>query len=106
VGDVSAGLALENDPHVLTLRYEDLVHDQRNAIERVCTFIGEECVREVNNWYEHTPVRSSRHWFGPVEQVHSRSIGRWKDPRHAERVAQLMRNEEAVTLLKRLKYIG
>ncbi len=104
VSDVGAGLALESDPHVLTLRYEDLVRDQRGAIERVCTFLGESCPERVLDWYKHTRVRSSRHWFGPLEQVHSRSIGRWKEPRHAARMEELMRCDEAVELLKRLGY--
>jgi hypothetical protein len=106
VNDVSAGLAFHDHPCVLTIRYEDLITEYGTTIEAVCAHIGEECTESVRDWFAHTGIRSSRHWFEPVQQLHTKAIGRWKQPEHAARVAELMQDERAALLLEELGYTG
>lgn len=106
VTDVSAGLALKDHPRVLTVRYEDLVTQFEPTIETVCAFIGEGYPETVHDWFAHTSIRQSRHWFDPVQRVHAKGIGRWKQPEHAAKVEEIMADERAVSLLEQFGYLG
>lgn len=103
--DVSAGVELIDNPLVLTIRYEDLIGDYKATIGRVCEHIGEPCVPQMRDWYSNTTVRRSRHWFEPVQRHHAKSIGRWREPAHRERVNMLMAEPRAVELLSRFGYL-
>lgn len=104
VNDVKAGLGFIDCPRVLTLHYEQLISDFANVIEKTYRFLGEECRFDVFSWVNLTSVKNSKHWANPVQKLHSRSIDRWKMPEHKERIEKFMKNDEAVVLLKRLKY--
>ncbi len=105
VDDVGAGVAFMDSPLVLTIRYEDLIGDYERTIERVCEHIGEPCPAQMYDWYANTTLRTSRHWFEPVQRHHAKSIGRWRKPEHAERVRELMAEPRAVALLSRFGYL-
>lgn len=102
VESVKAGRDVENLDCVLTIRYEDLVTDFVNTIDRVCDFAQ---IDEIMRYYiyrypEYTPKRESEGWHqGGVALPFDSSIGRWKDPEHADRVAELMARPGAEDLL-------
>ena len=54
-----AGLLLQRGDRYLVLRYEDFVRAPQQGLERVCRFIGIDCLPELFN-----PTRGGRQWQG------------------------------------------
>ncbi len=104
VKEVSFGLSFKSHSSVHTLRYEDLIANYEAEIRKIVEFIGEPFPEELTNWKEHTTIKESIHWGTQVQSLYTRSIGRWKEPEHAERVKEFMDNKEAVQLLRELGY--
>lgn len=105
VEDVTAGLALADHPRVLTIRYESLVLDYLPTMGKVLDHLDLVMTDEIRHWYRHSTVRKNPAYFEGLTELHSRSIGRWRDPVHRERVDELLRYPGAVELLKRLNYM-
>lgn len=103
--DVSAGLALRDHPQVATVRYEDLVREISGTLDHLGGFLDEDFSGLAREWFEKADVRTHEAWEGErVSPVHSKSIGRWKDPEHEERIAELMEKPRARELLDELGY--
>lgn len=75
VADTGAGLALRDDPRVLTVRYEDLARTPAAEIARVLAFLGEPPVADLLAVEEDT-TDARPDAAGPVS---TRSIGRWRE---------------------------
>jgi len=105
VTDVGVGLEYENHPRVLTLKYEDLIYKFDDEIKRISKFLNEDFIPSRDEWIKLTSLKKSKHWKKPVQNLYSKSIGRWKKPEHAKKLEEFMGNPEAVELMKRLKYI-
>lgn len=105
VTDVAVGMEYENHPNVLTLRYEDLIYKFDEEIKRISEFLGEDFVPSKDEWTKLTSLKKSKHWKEPVQNLYTKSIGRWKKPEHKKRLEEFMNNPKAVELMKRLKYI-
>jgi len=105
VNDVREGLKYDNSPLVLTVRYEDLVMDFNKTIRKICGFIGEECNGSILNWHKNITCRLHSAWKGEVEELHSRSIGRWRDPKYRAVIDNFMRHPETEELLKHYRYV-
>jgi hypothetical protein len=105
INDVQAGLKFKDHPQVLTIKYENLIVDYNNTIEKICDFIGENCTEEVYSWIENTNVKKNEAWSGKVKKLHSSSIEKWKKEENKERVTEVMQNQEVVRLLEKLDYL-
>lgn len=105
IRDVEAGLRYEGHPQLLTLRYEDLILDYDATITRVCRFLDEKVHPAMRHWHETASVRENPAWSGGIQPLHRKGIGRWRQPRHAERVGLLLEQPAAVALLRRLGYL-
>lgn len=68
---------LARDPRVMRLRYEDLVHDPRGAVERVCGFLGERFEPEM------LARRGAAAAFDPVAAGWKGDWARWTVRHHA-----------------------
>ena len=106
IRDVSAGLKFKDHPHVLTIRYEDLISDSDLIIKQICDFINEACVPEILHWYENAAVRKNRAWFGGLQPIHSGSVKKWERPEYNSRIESIMKNAQIVKLLKELNYLS
>lgn len=104
VQDVSRGLAVADDPRVLTIRYEDLIGEFESTIGRVLEFLGEREGFPTERWFERATVRTHTAWEGGLEGIHGSSVARWRRPEHAERVRTLIEYPGAAELLARLGY--
>jgi hypothetical protein len=104
VQDVSAGRRMENHPQVLTVRFEDLVQDYERTVRGVCEFIGEVFVPELGSYPQAARVRYNDAWFSPVRPLDTAHIERWKEPGHAQRIAELLSEPGAVQLLNHYGY--
>lgn len=105
VQDVAAGLKHRDHPCVHTLKYEDLVRVPSETLEELGRFLDEDLTSIGGDWVEKATVQH----FGPHKRrvarpLNDSSIGRWKDPEHADRVKQLLNTEGAARLLSELEY--
>ncbi|MEO1437118.1 MAG: sulfotransferase domain-containing protein, partial [Bacteroidota bacterium] len=105
VEDVSAGLKYLKHPQVLTIKYENLVTDLPKELKRLSAFLNEDFEGLADNWHEKTQIKSTRAWFDGVQQVNTKSIGKWKRPEFQESTEQFMKTPGAQKLLKKLKYL-
>ncbi len=103
--DVTRGLAFKDEPRVLTVKYENLILNYQTTIEKICSFINEDCPRQMREWINYTNVKENQAWENGVTRLHSKSIGKWKTTDDKQRVEKIMDNPEVVSLLKKLKYI-
>jgi hypothetical protein len=103
--DVSAGHAMEKDPHVLTIRYEDMVTDLSAVSRRMGDFLDEDFGRINDAWVDQAKVRKARAWGAEVTPIHGKSVGKWKDPKFAPLVEELMSLPQATELLRHYGYL-
>ncbi|MDZ7725844.1 MAG: sulfotransferase [candidate division KSB1 bacterium] len=105
VRDVSAGLEYDEHPSVLTLYYENLILEFESTVNKICQFLNIPVTEEILNWYKHTQVKQSRAYYEKVEQLFQKSIGKWKQEKHRERVKDVLGYVPAKELLERLGYL-
>ncbi|MDA3778646.1 MAG: sulfotransferase [Bacteroidales bacterium] len=105
VNNVQFGLKYADYPNVHTVKYEDLINNFDTEIKKISNFLGEKYIPSQEEWIKKTSLTKSKHWANPVQNIHSRSIGRWKKAEHRERINDFMKNPEAKNLLEELKYI-
>lgn len=107
IEDVSAGLALRDHEKVHTLRYEDLVMETEETLERLGAFLGEELSGFAESWVERARIRSFESpERRPARPLDRSGIGRWQKPEHRERAEALMRHPRARDLLAELGYLS
>lgn len=105
VEDVRAGLEFREQPQMLTIFYENLVQYYRETMKSILDFLDEPYVEEMNQWNKNTTVKRNNAWYGPVENLHDQSVGKWKKTENQERIRELMNYDDFKLLLKELKYI-
>ncbi|WP_251979793.1 sulfotransferase domain-containing protein [Salinibacter ruber] len=107
VRDVAAGRRIEDDPRVITVRYEDLVRDHLQVLRRVCKFLDEPFVEEAFRAYpDSSQFQESRAWYGEAREVTATSVGRWKQDEHESVVKRLCDADGAHELLEHYEYIN
>lgn len=105
MNNVKAALAFKDNDNVYTIFYEKLIKNFEEEIKKLCEFLNEKVEDHILNWTENTSLQRSKHWKKPVQKLHARSIGRWKEEQHKERIVDFYSNTEAFFLLKELNYI-
>jgi hypothetical protein len=103
IEDVSAGLALDSNPRVYTIRYEDLVNNFDDEIEKLLTFLDVEKI-DLKNFNQQTNITEHTAWKNKVRALNSSSVGKWKfaDKKVIEKA---MANPLVITLLKHYNYL-
>lgn len=106
VSDISASLAYRADPRYLEVRYEDLVLETRNTLQKVLKFIGEPWDDAVLRHYEISSGSRDVTKFPQnpeaVRPIIGESIGRWR--RDLAATEQALFKEKAGSLLVDLGY--
>ena len=105
VRDVQEGIRHMDRENFLTIRYESLIGDFHNTMSRICDHLGIEMTEEISNFYEHATVRKNPAYFSGLERMHSKSVGKWKDPENKDRVDELLKHPGAIDLLKKFDYL-
>jgi hypothetical protein len=103
VSDVSKGLECSDIAY--TLKYEHLVEDPAKTLRSVCDFIEEPFEESLLNHTLGTTVKDNPAWEDGVKAIHTKRVGKWQKPEHAERVESFMADEKAHELMSRLRYI-
>lgn len=105
VRDMQEGLKYMERENFLTIRYESLIEDFENTMAIVCDHLGIDLGPEILNFYDHASVRKNPAYFTGLEKMHNKSIGKWKNPEHRERVEELLAYPGAKELLKKFAYL-
>mgnify|MGYP001828991843 FL=1 len=108
IDSVSAGLALEGDPRLLTIRYEDLVGDFEATAQAICDHLEEPFPDCMRNWWEHARVRRSRHVHsGKIAPIFDSSVRKFEQPDFPfrKRVDEFMAEAGARDIMERFGYI-
>lgn len=104
VNDTRAGLAFRQQPEVCTIKYEDLILHHQRTLKTICGFLELDVHEKLRQWFEHTTIRRNRAWSGPVQDLHTNSVGKWRRPAHRDRLAEILADQAVVDLLKELDY--
>lgn len=104
VNDTRAGLALRQEPEVCTIKYEDLVLHHQRTLKTICDFLELDVHERLRQWFEHTTIRRNRAWSGPLQDLHTDSVGKWRSPAHRDRLAEILADQAVADLLKELDY--
>ena len=104
ISDVNAGLAYNNHPQVLTIKYEDLIIDFSTTLNVITEFLAIDLTEELLDWHEHATVRLHKAWDGEVSGLDQSSLFKWKKPIHVNRVNAILSDERMQTIMKRLNY--
>ncbi len=104
VSDVTAGLAWDDHPGVLRIRYEDLVGDYTQTMVRVVEFLGLDWDDAVLHYPATATVQQTDSWSEPARPVTTESVGRWRRPLFDTRVERFLTQPGATMLLERLGY--
>lgn len=105
---VGAGVAHIDDPRLLTIRYEDLIADFESTVATICEHIDEPLLPEMEDWWEHARVRTSRHLHSPsINPIFASSLRKFEraDFPFGERVEEFMEVPRARELLERFDYL-
>lgn len=106
IQDVAAGRALEAHPSVVTVRYEDLVHDLEPELRRLCAFLDLPFDAQMLGYPETARVPRSEGWLPRLRPISVSSVGRWRAPEHAAAVEALMSDQTAVSLMRHYGYLS
>ena len=105
VGDVQAALLYFEHPQVFTIRFEDLVTDFEETLERLCGFLELDVTHHIKDFPDHATVWTSNSWSESVRRPTIQAIGKWREEAFSERVEELMALPDAESLLRRFKYL-
>jgi|GEM_PF-4020130 len=102
------GMAIMNHPHVLVVRYEELVTTPQTVMDQVALFIGESYnTSHLEQFYTKFNAESeltrALNGLRPIDRA---SIGNWKKPEHRQRIAEVNPyfQQYIAPLMKRLGY--
>lgn len=104
IHNVNCGYEHKDNPKVHTLRYEDLILDFHNEVEKICDFLNISKQDEIMNWHDHTKVRKNSAYHGEVKDIFKTSIGKWKKDENKKRVKELLNMKNAIELLSFYQY--
>lgn len=116
INDVTAGRAWDQDPRVITVRYEDLVADPAATMRRICTFLGEE-VDEAAALHFHAHASDDALAFlnivgeppaarlSGARHIVDSSAGRWRRLTGDPAIETLMADPRAIDLLRHYGYL-
>ena len=103
IDDVTRGLDCADICY--ELKYEDLVINPESSLKNLCEFIDEPFDTSLLRHSASTTVRGNPAWDGKAEKIHTKRLGKWKNPEHADRIKAFLQNKDAHALMKRLQYI-
>lgn len=91
---VRAVFSFEASRHIL-VRYEDLIADAEATIRRVLDFCGIPFEPTMLEEYHETSTTRRSKQEKVRQPISGQWIGRWREPQHADRVAQFLSHSEA-----------
>lgn len=94
VTDLEAGMRYIDHPQVLTLLYENLILNREEMIRKICEFIQEDYMPQLDNWVNNSTVRKNKAWGHEVKEVTIDSLHKWKNATHKGQIQAIESNQE------------
>jgi len=104
VNSLNIGLLYENNPQVLTIRYEDLILEFKETMLKICEFISEEYSTNFECYDELSNIKKIQ--GRKTSLPYRNSIGRWKEGKYKELIAEFLEERKALELLQHYNYIA
>lgn len=104
VNDVSAGLQYDDHPRVHTLFYEDLIRNFSETMEGITQFLKIPFDERLKNWHRFATVRTNAAYFSKVEEIHTKSVRKWKRTDDPARVRSFLKYPGTAQLLRQCNY--
>ena len=101
VNDVKDGLKYRDHKNVFILKYESLIDDFDNSLKTILDFLGEP-FEDLKNFHNQSRIVKHFAWFEKIRPISNKSIARWANPEHKERIKEFNSNNDAKKLLKEL----
>jgi len=105
ITEVKAGITFDFHPQVIVVKYEDIVTRFQQTIMTICCFLDEDLDPRLLNWHKYSTVRKHSAWDGEIKGLYADSAGKWRQPQYKNKVASVMSDSEAVSLLKHYGYL-
>jgi hypothetical protein len=80
----------QNDPDLITVKYEELVADVDHQQRRIETFIGETMSVPFNHFNEVQRPDFDTSTLNGLRPIEQSLIARWAQPRHSDRIGQVL----------------
>ncbi|ADR22200.1 hypothetical protein MATR_01590 [Marivirga tractuosa] len=104
--DVNKGLKYKNDPNIMTIKYEDLINQTKNASIQLCEFLNIPFDEKMLNYDQHSDVKNMHSFHGgAVNKIYKDALLKWKNPEHEKLIAEAYSDKSFLDLLKKLNYI-
>ncbi len=105
VKNVLDGLMHNDRDNVHLIRYEDLVGNYQETVDKLLRFLGLEWHEALAKFETNTSVKKNVAYDGGgVKGIHNTSVEKWRKPEHADVVKAFYEDEQAVALMKQLGY--
>jgi len=102
--DTSLTLKYRDYENVLIVPYESLILHFEDTMKKILDFTGNSFDEKIKNYTRYSNVQSHEAFHGKkLKRISAKSIGRWKQEEHKERVDLLMNNEEAAAIHKQIE---
>jgi len=105
VEDVNPSLFLQNNPQIMTIKYEDLIYNYKITLQKLMSFIDESYHANFDLYPETAKIKQHSAWINSnAAKVHANSISRWKNPIHEKRIMEFYSTPGALELIKFFNY--
>lgn len=105
INDIKKSFEFSHYKNFLNIRYENLILEFDKEVEKISKFLNESHIPPKKNWIDQTSIKKSKHLKNRIQNIYTSSIGRWKNKEHENIITKFMQNKQAVSLMKKLKYI-
>lgn len=106
VSDTKDTLVFENHSQVMIVPYEALVNEFDISIKKITRFLGLSNSTEMREFSKFTNIQAHDAFHGgKIMPIYSKSVMRWKDSQHAERMVQINNSEDVTLLNNRVQLI-
>jgi len=90
-----------NDPNVLFIRYEDLVSNTIQELDKISTFLNVFYTNDFRDFYKHPDATLTKNnSLGILREINTDRVNNWKAEEHNERIKSVMSDELKMYIYK------
>jgi hypothetical protein len=104
IREVSVCRQRDAEPDFLVIRYEDLIRDFGATVSRIYRHLGMPDPEELRDFKAKATLQRHHAWPAELQDLHEKSIGRWRSPELSGRIADFLALPGAKELLAHYGY--
>lgn len=106
VSEVKLGLKYQRNANVLTIKYEELLMEFEDSLNRIFQFLNEMVTNEVLNYEQNTDVKEMISFHnGKVKSIYKTALNKWERPEFEKRIEEAYNYNGFSELLTELNYV-